>query len=273
MYDVMISGYYGFRNSGDDAILTAILDNLHMYKKDIKVIVLSKNPKETSETHNVKSINRFNVFKVISAMRKSKLFINGGGSLIQDITSTRSLFYYLGTIWLASKLGLKVMIYANGIGPVRRKINKKLTGKIINDVDIITLREETSKEELKELGITKPKVLVTADPALTIEPANDNIVSKILYNEEIDITMPLVGFSIRNWEGSEKYIQIIADTADYMIERYNVAPVFIPMHYPKDIDIINRIIPKMKYKAFAIKNKYTASEIIGIIKKWNCLSG
>jgi polysaccharide pyruvyl transferase WcaK-like protein len=58
------------------------------------------------------------IFEVIKVMKKSKLFINGGGNLIQDVTSTRSLSYYLGSIYLAKALGLKIMLYANGIGPV-----------------------------------------------------------------------------------------------------------------------------------------------------------
>jgi polysaccharide pyruvyl transferase CsaB len=273
MFDIIISGYYGFKNSGDDAILTAVINNLREYKEDVRVLVLSANPKETRQIYGVDAINRFNAFKVISAMKKARLFINGGGSLIQDITSTRSLFYYLGTIWLARKMGLKVMVYANGIGPVSRKINKKLTQKIVNNVDVITLREETSKKELEELGILKPKVLVTADPALTIEPEDDARVDTILHSEDVDISRPLVGFSMRDWKGSEKYIQIIADTADYIAERYNVAPVFIPMHYPRDIEIIEKIIPLMKNRAFIIKNKYTASEIIGIINRMELLIG
>ena len=104
----------------------------------------------------------------------------GGGTLIQENTSTRSLIYYLGMIWMAKKTGLKVMLYANGIEPINKYINKRLTKVILNKVDMITLREEASKKELQKLGINKPQTIVTADPAFTIEPCIVNEVENIL---------------------------------------------------------------------------------------------
>ena len=85
-------------------MLKAIIDNLKLYNEDITIMVLSKNPLETRQIYNVDSINRFNILKIANVMRKSKLFLNGGGNLLQDNTSTRSLLYYLGMIWLAKKL-------------------------------------------------------------------------------------------------------------------------------------------------------------------------
>ena len=126
-YDAIISGYYGFKNIGDDSMLMAIIENLRKHKKDIKILVLSKNPFETKTEYKVDSIYRFNIPQILYIMKNSKLFINGGGSLIQDNTSTRSLIYYLSMIWMAKKLGMKVMIYANGIGPLTRDSNRKLT--------------------------------------------------------------------------------------------------------------------------------------------------
>ena len=98
MYDVMISGYYGFNNSGDDAILLAIINDLRKIKNDIRIVVLSKNPKDTAANYGVDSIDRFNIFEVMRTMGKTKLFLNGGGNLIQDVTSTRTLMNYLTTI-------------------------------------------------------------------------------------------------------------------------------------------------------------------------------
>ena len=272
-YDAIISGYYGHENSGDDAILSAMVDNLRAYKKDIRIVVFSRNPMETRKINSVFSINRFNIFGIIKAMKKSQLFINGGGSLIQDISSTRSLMYYLGTIWLAKRLGLKVMVYANGIGPVNKKLNRLAVKKILNNVDIITLREDSSRVELEKLQITSPKIIVTADPALNIKPVRDNVISKVFANENIDSSGPYIGFSIREWQGSEKYTSVIARTADYLIEKYDMKPIFIPMHYPDDLEILRVTVSKMKNKGYIIKNKYTASYMLGIIKRLDLMVG
>ena len=272
MYDVMISGYYGFKNSGDDALLMAMIDNLRTFKEDIKILVLSMNPKETKRIYGVDAINRFNVFQILRYMRRTKLLINGGGSLIQDITSTQSLMYYLGIIWVAKKLGCKVMVYANGIGPIDKSKNRKRAQGIINDVDMITLREPGSKQELKELGVDKPPINVTADPAITLEPTKD--IQMVLEKEGINTSKSMVGFSLRDWKGEEKkYGDIIAHIADYMVEKYDVTPVFIPMHYPSDVVTSKKIVSKMKHTGYVIEQKHAVTETLAIVNQMELLIG
>lgn len=273
MYDILISGYYGFENSGDDAILMAILDSLRTYKKDIKILVLSKNPEETKRIYGVDTAYRFNFSEVMKAMKNSKLFLNGGGNLIQDESSTRSLMYYLATIWMAKKLGLKVMLYSNGIGAINKKINRLITSRVINEADIITLREEKSLKELESLHITKPQVLVTADPAFTLAPCSDEETSSILAAEGIVKNKPLVGISVRKWKNFQSYIKQVAEAADYMVEKLKVQPVLIPMHYPHDVDICHTIASMMKHQPIIIKNKYSVSQTLGIIKSMDMIIG
>jgi L-malate glycosyltransferase len=273
MYDVMISGYYGFNNSGDDAILLAIIDNLRSIKKDIRIVVLSKNPKDTAKNYAVDSIDRFNLLEVIKTMKRTKLFLNGGGNLIQDVTSTRSLMYYLSTIYLAKLIGLKVMLYANGIGPVSKSSNRYFTSRIINRVDVITLREEASSLELAALGIKNPEIIVTADPALGLEPACVEEIQSIFDQEEISDDRPLIGFSIRKWAGYDSYSKTIAQAADYMEEKYNVKSIFIPMHFPSDLSVAEDIASKMKHAPFILRNSYGIDKTLGIMKKLDMVLG
>ncbi|HYE83292.1 MAG TPA: polysaccharide pyruvyl transferase CsaB [Clostridia bacterium] len=273
MYDVMISGYYGFNNSGDDAILLAIINNLRKIKKDVRIVVLSKTPKDTAENYGVDSVDRFNLFKVIDTMKKTTLFLNGGGTLITDITSTRSLVYYLTTIYLAKLIGLKVMLYANGIGPISGSSNRYFTSKIINLVDIITLREEASGLELQSLGVRKPEIIVTADPALGLEPADPGEIERILSAEGISTDKPLVGLSIRKWAGYDGYSQVIAQAADYMEEKYNARSVFIPLHFPSDLSVAEDIASKMKHRPFIVKDMYPVDKTLGIMKKLDLVLG
>lgn len=273
MYDIMISGYYGFRNSGDDAILTAIINNLRNIQKDIRIVVLSKTPEVTASNYGVDSIDRFNLFKVIGTMKKTRLFVNGGGNLIQDVTSTRSLMYYLTTIYLAKVIGLKVMLYANGIGPVSRRINRYFTSKIINLVDVITLREEASRLELETLGIKKPEIIITADPALGLLPADSEEIQQIFAKEGIPLDRPLIGLSVRKWAGYEGYSRIIAQAADYLEEKYNAKLIFIPLHFPSDLSVAEDISSKMKHSPIILRNRYGIDKTLGIIKRMDLILG
>lgn len=276
-YDVIISGYYGFKNIGDDAMLMAIINNLRMYKPDIKMMVLSKEPSEVKSTHGVESISRLNVVRIFKAMKRAKLFIYGGGNLIQDNTSSRSLVYYLSTVWLAKKMGLKIMFYANGIGPLENPTNIKMAQRVINEVDVITIREKLSLDELKRLNISRPLIELAADPALAIEIKDVEEVDKLLFNEGVSGSGPFVGFSVRKLPGrpkhkTDEYEKAIASTADYLQKRYGIKPVFIPMQY-NDLSIIKNVINRMETKGYVIKNRYSVAQTIGIISRMEMVVG
>ena len=117
-YDVALSGYYGFHNSGDDALLEAILKSLKAKKPEIRPIVFSARPKETMRQYGVDAAHRFSPVSLSRYLRKTHILINGGGSLLQDKTSSKSLWYYLYVMHLARKKGAAVYVYANGIGPL-----------------------------------------------------------------------------------------------------------------------------------------------------------
>jgi polysaccharide pyruvyl transferase CsaB len=271
--NVIISGYYGFGNVGDDAMLMAIIDDLNMYGKDMDILVLSRNPAETMKTYGVDSIKRTNLFYIFKAMRNAALFIYGGGNIIQDNTSSRSLIYYLLTIWMAKHMGLKVMFYANGIGPLNKNVNKRLTRNIMNRVDVITLREELSLHELKRLQIDRPRIVLTADPALNIGKITEEEVNQIFEREGIDPDGPYIGISVRQWAGRDKYIDAVARTADHMMDRHGAKPIFIPMHHPGDLSVTESVLGRMRGKGYVLAGKYSASQILGVIGRTEMLVG
>ena len=277
-YDAIISGYYGFRNIGDDALLMSIIKDLKKYKPDIRLLILSKIPVGTSRDFQVASISRINMLRIFQAIRNSKAFIYGGGNLLQDNTSTRSLFYYLSTVWLAKKLRLKVMFYANGIGPLKKSLNRMLTKKIMNKVDVITLREELSFDELKHLDIIKPRILLTADAALTITDDGFSHDDDILHRLGIHSDHPLLGISLRKYPGHEKfehekYETVIAGVADHMAETYGAVPVFVPMQHPEDLPILENVAAKMKNDSIIIRDKLNVFQTYALLSKMHILMG
>ncbi|MEY8416312.1 polysaccharide pyruvyl transferase CsaB [Tissierella praeacuta] len=265
---ILISGYYGFDNSGDDAILKAIVKDIKEYNKEINITVLSKNPLKTEKMYSVNAINRFKFKEVFIAMKNSSLFISGGGSLLQDVTSTRSLLYYLALMKIAKLYKKPVMIYANGIGPIKKKLNRFLTRKILNKVDLITLRDEDSKEFIYDLGVKNKNIIVTADPVFTLEPSSKTRVVEIFNSEKIPTNKKFIGISIRRWKNADNLNKIISDTVRHIIKEYNVNVVMIPMHYPEDLEISLEISQMVREEGcYVISGKYNVEEIMGIIKE------
>lgn len=272
--EILISGYYGFRNSGDDALLKAIIQDLKMYKESPNIVVLSANPKETMETYRVKSINRLNIPNIIKHMKNSEMLISGGGTLIQDRTSTKSLWYYLMIISLALRNKVKVMLYSNGIGPLEKKRNIAKTKKILDKVQLITLRDERSYETLRETGVENENVIVTADPALELDIADENRGRDILKAEGVHTDEKILGVSIRRWQTlGNDFENIIADFCDYAYEKYGYYTVFMPMQSSRDMAILQSIRRKMKNGSAIIEKRYSVEDMMSVMKCFDLCLG
>lgn len=226
-YDILISGYYGFKNTGDDSLLRSIIDNIKEKRNDADITVLSKKPRETSLIYNVKCINRYNILKVFFRLKKTRLLISGGGSLLQDVTSTKSYKYYSAIIKLAQKQGTKVMIYANGIGPLKNEKNRTDCKTVLEKANVITLRDENSLYELKSIGVKK-EAIVTADPAFSLKPSD-------VYKDE---EKPYFIVSVRKWKKlPQNFVESMGSVCKRISKEHNITPVFVPMQGYIDKDI------------------------------------
>jgi polysaccharide pyruvyl transferase CsaB len=199
---VLICGAYGHDNAGDEAILDAIVLQMRMLDPSMPLTVLSRQPEKTAERYGVRALHSFDLFAILKTMKSAKLYLNGGGSLIQDATSRRSLFYYLFTLWAAKRLGCRVIMYGCGVGPVTKTGDQYLAGRIIDrNVDVITLREPGSKEELRAWGVKQPQIIIASDPAMTLPPAGEDEVDAFLLAHGIDPGGRYIGFCLRCWPG------------------------------------------------------------------------
>ncbi|MBN2558264.1 MAG: polysaccharide pyruvyl transferase CsaB [Clostridia bacterium] len=273
-YHAVISGYYGFENSGDEAMLSSIIKDLKKAKNDIRLLVLSKRPSETTAGHGVASIGRANPFSISRAFGKTGMLISGGGNLIQDLTSFQSMLYYTGLMNYAKYRGLKVMMYANGIGPLKRKTSVAIAAKVLDKADIITVREKNSYDMLGEIGVSKPVISITADPVMSFENPQSDRVREALEKHGIPGDERTVVISVRPWKGLESaFASVFAEIADYMSMKYGLLPVFISMNIKKDTRVSEDIIQRMKSRALLVKDEANAMNLISIISKAEILVG
>lgn len=278
MSKVVISGYYGFDNAGDEALLYAMITSLRQLKPKLDIIVLSNNPEKTAADYKVKAVNRWLLPEIWSAVKEADLVISGGGSLLQDVTGSRSILYYLAVVLMAKFMGIPVMFYAQGIGPVTQKLNKLLIGRIGNKVDVITVRDRQSLEDLKQLGVTKPLSRVTADPVLAMDGNQISLERgrEILTQAGIvpdDHRRPVLGISVRDWPGLEQAIPALARVADNLAEAEGCQVVFLAMHNPKDLTPAWKISRLMSSQRVVLQEKYSIEELFSIIGNLDALVG
>jgi polysaccharide pyruvyl transferase CsaB len=170
---IVISGYYGLSNTGDEAVLASIVAGLREQAADeLDILVLSATPGETSKVHGVRAAQRMDLRQVRQAIRGCDLFISGGGSLIQDVTSFKSLAYYLFVITMARRERRRVMVLGQGIGPLRRIAAREFARRVLGGVPLITVRDAESAEFLARIGVNRPRIEVTADPTFALDPCS-----------------------------------------------------------------------------------------------------
>ncbi|MGL5713087.1 MAG: polysaccharide pyruvyl transferase CsaB, partial [Paraclostridium sp.] len=216
---VVISGYYGFDNLGDEAILKSIIMALKEANKNIEITVLSNNPTKTEKNYNVKSINRWNVGEIYKEIRNSDGLISGGGSLLQDVTSSRNVLYYTSIMGLANFLKKPVFIYAQGVGPIHKNINKQIVKYFLNKVKYISLRDEESFELVKNMGVNTTSEVVP-DPVMGLDFKNINIKNK---------ESNYIVVSVRDWNTKHEYLKEIAKACDN-IANTGIGIKLLPMH-------------------------------------------
>ena len=266
MKSILISGYYGFNNTGDEAMIETFSSELA--KKNFGLKVLSCNPEKTEETYNVRAYDRFNLFQIIKGLRKSDILVSGGGTLFQDITSKKSIWYYLGIVVLAQLMGKKVCVAYQGMGPLNNKFYRWMTKRVLNkkSVKIIALRDRNAIEYAKEMGVKEEKMILSSDVVFMLKPAPKERCMKIIRDNVYGYKEgeTLIGFSIRSWKDKDR-TDLFAEIADKLVEKYNARIVFFPFHKPKDAEISKIVAHKMKHEdaTVLIPNRYLPSEILG----------
>lgn len=241
MSKIVISGYYGFANAGDEAMLTAIIKSLRQADKNVQLTVISGNPHITAAKHGVRSVHRFSLFSIISEIKSCDLLLSGGGSLLQDVTSQKSLLYYLTVLTCGWLLGKKVMLFAQGIGPIRSTFLRRLTRFVCSRADLITVRDIDSLAEIEKIGIDKSKAALTADAVLTLPQPDRNCGRKILKRFSVPEDRPLLAVSVRKWGRDEGYLREIADAARKIALDRNAFVLILPLQYSVDTGVCTRL--------------------------------
>ena len=259
---VVICGAYGKGNKGDNTILSAMVDQLYHIDRDLPIHVLSRNPSQTRGCAAVNSLYSFRLWKCGKLLKKSELYISGGGTLMQDSTSTRSLLYYLYSIRQAKKAGCKVMLYGCGIGPIHREKNRKRTQKCLDRyADLICVRDRQSLNFLKDLGVTKPTIHLTADPALLADAGDVNY----LHSCGLDPKENYALFSLRPWQGYEEkdFIRIV----EYVYNTHKLVPVLYCMEPKRDLAVLRSLAKSLHCPYLILDADSDGKQTLTLIKR------
>jgi polysaccharide pyruvyl transferase CsaB len=272
-----ISGSYGGLNLGDEAILQSIVAQIRS-SVDSEITVFTRSCEDTLSRHDINyavSSRKLAIHELTPEIEKLDVLIIGGGGLLYDADAR----IYLREAVIASEKNIPVMVYAVGAGPLKEPLVQEHVKITLNKIDSLTVRDRRSQQILEESGVQR-QILVTADPALLLKP--EPVEYQRLRREGISGNKHIVGMSVREVGAAapdlqeEHYHGLLANAADYMIERFDTDIIFIPME-PRTFDLqhSHAVIARMlrPQRASVLQGTYTSGQLLAIIKRCEFVVG
>ena len=255
MTKYIVSGYIGFDNFGDEAIAKVLVEKLKSLNAE-KITLISSNPKKTAKLYDVETCP---MLKFFGALKNSDVLVSGGVSLLQDVTSLKSLIYYLGVIYAALFMRKKVVIFAQGIGPINSLAGKFLTRLALRHAEKISVRDKKSQELLKGWGIISELV---KDPILEL-------------NLPIKNKRGIVGIQLRNYPTLTD--TFLNNLADEIIKRFSDKKIQI-FSFQDNIDLDTcdkyaRILNKKGFENVEVFKKLSINEVFDKISELEYMIG
>lgn len=233
----LLSGYYGFGNVGDEALLAVIVERLRARWPTCAVDVLSGDPAATARTYGVDATPRMDLGRVRAAVDRADVVLSGGGGLLQNVTSLRSLLYYAGVIRTGVRAGKPTMIFAQSIGPLDFW-GRAVVRAFCKGIAQATVRDERSRSLLAALLPGVP-VERSADPVFLLEPSGKPL---DLAAEGLGGGGPLVVVSVRKWQGADATARAMAAVVDRLAAVHGAQVAFLPLGGPPDAEVATTII-------------------------------
>ncbi|MCS7209953.1 MAG: polysaccharide pyruvyl transferase CsaB [Fimbriimonadales bacterium] len=225
---VVIAGYYGYRNWGDEGALATLLQAIAhgseraVQAQPVQICVLSADPAFTKATYGVSAIPRMGLRAIRRTIRGSDALIFGGGSLLQDATSLRSLLYYLALVRWGVRTHGRVLLVGQGMGPLRRCISRVLVRATLRKVPFLSVRDEQSAGLLRKLGVAH--ATVDADLTWMLAPQPPHY--------ELDADSRWMGLAPRCWEDAP--VQQAFTALCRQIQAHGYRALLIPMQETQD---------------------------------------
>lgn len=306
------SGHERNRNAGDEAYFSTMVRLFRHYLAPVHIVAFSDRPERDRSRYGIETVysggTMFKTLKsllnILRTIRACDVYVWGGGQILRDDTGIKSPLYRLSRPFIAKIMGKAVMAYAIGIGPLETRTARFLAKHILNTFDIITVRDSVSLGMLKHIGVSKPPIHLTVDPAFSVGTASHEEIAEALRQLSLDPDVPLVGVApfgpafrgVRSllpakyqvrlgmWRpgGKAKYeqhVRTMAMLCDYVVEKYQAALLFVAQDTSwqgRDDRVSADIVCHMDHAEKAViinADDYRPELVTGLIRKMEFMMG
>ena len=235
---VVISGYYGFGNAGDEAILSGMLLQLRAECPGAEFCVVSGSPDLTRAEHGTEAVHWQEPLRIFEAIKSADLVIIGGGGLFQDywgvdldvlLTPAHwGMSYQVAPALMAYLAGTPLMVYALGVGPLTSEHGRRLARAAFDAASVITLRDAASAAIAASLGVPGDRLRVSADPAFALRFPNEPDATDAAASLGRG---PRIVAAFRNWEigvSARFWERQVAAALDAVVEEEGATVTLLP---------------------------------------------
>ncbi len=252
---VFLLGFYGYDNIGDEVLLASILKSLGNAQYTFKV--LSYNAKKTAAIHAVTAVSRSKNIRIIKQIAESDIIIVGGGSILQDITSSKSFFYYMSILIMGKMLGKRVYLLGNGFGPITKRFNQRLLKWFMPHIDGVIARDADAYQAYLNYGCKR--VFNGVDCAFDYQPQLS----------ENDSEQPFVAIALRPWQHSEQTMLVLQQ----YIVRLNQLGYRVKLVAMKAPDDVKQMQPLVEVGENTVAVAHDLNDVLAAIKDAKLLIG
>ncbi len=260
---LLFGGYFGYGNTGDDAVAEALTDRIRMTHPELSVAFLSRQPERDAKRYAALCFSRTSPLEIHRAMKGASAYLMGGGSLLQNLTSERSLTYYLALLKTANRRKIPTVMLSGGVGPIRGTGASRRVAKELGRAAYVSVRDGRSMEDLVRLGVPEEKIRLGADPAFLLTPAEPDRIAVLLKRFRIDREngryLAVAAGAAGEYERAK-----LAVLVSEVCRRNRLTPLYFPLFPMKDSDAAKEIAATVGFGGRVITG-LSPRETLGIL--------
>lgn len=260
---VLIAGYYGFDNAGDELILLSLIQQLKKENPACEIAVLSCRPELTRKRYGVEAVDRWRAFDWIAPFRKARRFILGGGGLLQESTSSWNHIYYLSLLCLAKCFGCRTEVRSVGVDPISNALNRWMTQLVFRFfVDQASVRDKDSRDALEASGVLGV-IQIRPDPVFQL---------KIPITPENARDSAPIAMAISPWPERPAWSQEVAELIERVSKALHVR-VELLIFFPEEDSSLTHRIADLTGDAISVRTWSHPEEVLDWMRNYGLIIG
>lgn len=262
---LVLCGYYGYGNTGDECLMHAAIERAQRKHPDHTVSLLLSRRARRTPPLGVSVLWRSRPLSIMLALRRADRFVLGGGTLLQDRSSLRSLLYYAALLAVAHRGGARCELWANGLSTPRTRLGKPIMRRALARCAYVGLRDERSIALARKLTEEQKKIVREDDLALGLCASEHARIDFLMRHYRLDGRFAVVA---PNGNAAPPLVKRLQQELR-SLEQDGTSILLVPLFAKEDARLCRALLTRERRLALGL----SAGDLIGLMAKSKCVLG